>query len=176
MVWKCWFKNVIWTNFLHFVSFPLIETPTFVKTCLWVVFHEAGGLQNEQRFPFQAFEASELSKASTFVKRGVCIHFHQANSLQNEENLLFQTSRASRLSKATAFVKRDVLSIILTKRFFCQKRRVVNYFDKEYKVGKLLGDGDHHRVKYVTNKKTGRKYAAKIISKKLLKSNQELYN
>ena len=64
---RTWFENVGSKTVFHFVSFLLVEAPTFVKRSLWVVFHEADGLQNEQSFPFQVFEASELSKSLIFV-------------------------------------------------------------------------------------------------------------
>ena len=38
----------IWRNFLHFVSYLLVEATTFVERSLWIVFHQVGGLQNEQ--------------------------------------------------------------------------------------------------------------------------------
>ena len=35
----------------------LSKASTFVKRCLWVYFHQAGGLQNEQSFPSQAHQS-----------------------------------------------------------------------------------------------------------------------
>ena len=78
---------------LPFQVFEALELPkflTFFKRDVWVLFHQAGGLQNEQNLLFQVFRASKHSKATAFVKRGVCTCFHQAGSLQIEQACCFK--------------------------------------------------------------------------------------
>ena len=86
-------------------------------------FHEAGGLQNEQRFPFQAFEVSKLWKDPTFVKRCIWVVFHQAVGLQMSKVcfLSFWSFRAFKIPP------------------FCQKMCLVSFFTKQavYKMNKV---------------------------------------
>ena len=82
-------KVCLWWLF-ELQGLQAVRASNFVKRGLWVRFHQAGGLQNEQSLRFWVFQALELLKASNFVKRGLWVRFHQAGGLQNEQSLHFQ--------------------------------------------------------------------------------------
>jgi calcium/calmodulin-dependent protein kinase I len=46
--------------------------------------------------------------------------------------------------------------------------------EKKYKIGKLLGTGNFAEVKLGTDKKTGAKYAIKIIDKSLCAGKEDM--
>ena len=73
--------KLIWRNFLYFLSCLLVETTTFVKRSLWVVFHQTDSLQNEQSLPFQSFEVSKQWKVLSFVKRCLSLVFHHSGKV-----------------------------------------------------------------------------------------------
>ena len=84
--------------FLRLSILKVSKTFTFVKRGLWIVFHQQGGLQNEQSLIFWVFQVLEISpsgqltfclfeffkpwtsKDPTFVKRCLWAVFHQTSS------------------------------------------------------------------------------------------------
>ena len=76
--------------FRVFQVWELSRASTFVKRGLWVYFHQAGGLQNEQSLLFSSFSSFRTFKSLHFCQRGLWVHFHQADGLQNEKSLPFQ--------------------------------------------------------------------------------------
>ena len=100
--------KLIWRNVLYFVNCLLVETTTFVKRSLWVVFHQTDSLQNEQSLPFQSFEVSKQWKVLSFVKRCISLVFTTAGRLQYEQSLDFQVFETSKLWRTSTFFKRCV--------------------------------------------------------------------
>ena len=76
------FQELFFTkhSFLYFQDFHAVEFSRVNTRSLWVVFHQAGSLQNEQSLLFQG--VLELSKATNFLKRGFWLLFYQEGSMK----------------------------------------------------------------------------------------------
>ena len=76
-----------------------------------ILFHQAGGLQNDQSLFFQTFEGVlELSKATNFLKRGFWILFYQTGSIESEHSLFWQDLEPS---KVHTFVKKCIWAFFI---------------------------------------------------------------
>ena len=117
-------KVCLWWLF-ELQGLQAVRASNFVKRGLWVRFHQAGGLQNEQSLRFWVFQALELLKASNFVKRGLWVHFHQAGGLQNEQSLHFQAFQALKSS----LLSKEVFGYVLTKRTAYKMNKVCPFRD-----------------------------------------------
>ena len=62
----------------------LVEATTFVERSLWIVFHQVGGLQNEQILVFQSFEC--FTKRAAYKMNKVCLF--KFFKFQTFENLM----------------------------------------------------------------------------------------
>ena len=113
-----------------FETSELSKVITFVRRCLWVVFHEANGLQTNKVCSFSLFEvhcfqkyrfcqkislmrvwifkffkAPELSKSQTLSKEVFGLVFHHTVDLQNKQSLS--------LRNFSGFEKRCILVFFL---------------------------------------------------------------
>ena len=81
-----------------FQTSELSKAITFVRRRLWVIFHEASGLQNQYSLLFLAFRASWLSKAVIMSKENLNLE-------------VFQSSTAPELSKSHTLSK-DIFGLV----------------------------------------------------------------
>ena len=94
-------KVYVFNLLIRFQSHPFLQ----------ILFHQAGGLQNDQSLFFQTFEGVlELSKATNFLKRCFWILFYQTGSIQSEHNLLWQDLEPS---KVHTFVKKCIWAFFI---------------------------------------------------------------
>jgi len=119
-----------------FQTSELSKAITFVRRRLWVIFHEASGLQNQYSLLFLAFRASwlskaqwlcqkkiwilkffkvpELSKSHTLSKDIFGLVFHHTGGSQNKQSLP--------LRKFSTFEKRCIM-IVFPKRTFTKSAK-----------------------------------------------------
>ena len=116
-----------------FQTSELSKAITFVRRRLWVIFHEASGLQNQYSLLFLAFRASWLSKAVIMSKENLNLKVFQssraAHTLSKDIfGLVFhhtggsQNKQSLPLRKFSTFEKRCIM-IVFPKRTFTKSAK-----------------------------------------------------
>ena len=120
-----------------FQTSELSKAITFVRRRLWVVFHEANGLQNQESLLFLTFRASWLSKVPILSKD----IFDESLNLQ-----VFQSSRAFKIPNSfkrclwVSFSSYGRLTkITFAKLFYFEKRCILVVLPKReiHKISKM---------------------------------------